>query len=106
MYKITQWVKIDEKIASINHGFVVIGIVSKEDSSEIALHALNISITTNTVKDSVTGFRFPVVKYKQAFLVKSNPLKLFTVKSVHFSQSDQVVSLLHSIRLWPSVCSK
>ena len=51
-----------EKIASKSQTLVQGGIVNKLLSSLIALQALNISITTRTVKDKVTGFLLPAVK--------------------------------------------
>ena len=54
--------EIEKKIARMGQRFLKGCILSKLLSSEIALKALSISITTKTVKDRDTAFLFPVVK--------------------------------------------
>jgi len=51
--------------ATIKEGFRNGPTVRSELSSDKALKALNISITTNTVKERVEAFYFPNVKYLQ-----------------------------------------
>jgi hypothetical protein len=47
-------------------------------SSDRALRAFSISMTTSTERLSVLALTFPFVKYSHGFLEKSNPPKLFT----------------------------
>ena len=61
-YKIKKCSAKDENIANRSHGLIQGGITNSEISSEMALHALNISITTSTVRESVEAFNLPVVK--------------------------------------------
>lgn len=49
-------------IATTKYGLAKGPIVSKDPSSERALRALNISITTKVVNDKVLGFYFPQLK--------------------------------------------
>ena len=61
-YKITKCSAKEDAIASRSHGLIQGGITNSEMSSEMALHALNISITTSTVSDNVEAFSLPSVK--------------------------------------------
>ena len=83
IYKITKCKIIENEIATINQGFNHTGIVNNELSSEMAFIALNISITTNTVKLKVHGFLLASEKYRQGLVDKSNPENELAVKSVH-----------------------
>lgn len=83
IYNITKCNIIENVIATNNQGFNHTGIVNNELSSEIAFIALNISITTKTVKLKVHGFLLAREKYKQGLDDKSNPEKELAVKSVH-----------------------
>ena len=82
MYKITKCKIIEKEIATSNHGFNHTGIESNELSSEIAFMALNISITTKTVKLRVQGLVLKTVKYEHGSFDKSKPEKLLTEKPV------------------------
>lgn len=52
----------DKEIATNKSGLANIPTVNKEDSSDNALIALNISIITKTVSERVEAFYFPHVK--------------------------------------------
>jgi hypothetical protein len=67
------WRPIEAKIAKIKYGLMNGDIVSSELSSEIALSAFNISITTRTERDRVDAFIFPDVKYEHGLFAKSCP---------------------------------
>lgn len=58
-----KWRPIDPAIASKRYGFTNGLIVRSELSSDIALSALSISITTKTDKDKVDAFTLPETKY-------------------------------------------
>lgn len=74
------WLPIEPIIAKINQGLIQGGITNNELSSDRAFKAFSISITTRTDKLRVLAFTFPLVKYSQGFLEKSNPSKLVTLK--------------------------
>ena len=61
-YRIKKCSANDENMARISHGLIHGGMITREMSSDSALHALNISITTSTVKESVIALTLPVVK--------------------------------------------
>ena len=58
-----QWRPMDTKQATMSHKFTKGVIVRSELSSEIALKALSISMTTRTERDSVDALTLPSVKY-------------------------------------------
>jgi len=58
----TQWRVMERKIATNNHGLANKPIVKIEESSLKAFKALNISMTTRTVKERVEAFCLPTVK--------------------------------------------
>lgn len=49
-------------MASKRYGFINIVITKRELSSDMALSAFNISITTKTLRDRVLAFTLPTVK--------------------------------------------
>lgn len=61
-YNIMQWRASDPIIAAINHKLPKMPVCKRDPSSDIALRAFNISITTRVVRESVLGFYFPQVK--------------------------------------------
>lgn len=57
------------KIATNNQGLAKIPIVRIDESSLRAFKALNISITTRTVRERVEAFCLPTVKYEHGLVV-------------------------------------
>jgi len=66
-YKMTQWRVMERKMATNNHGLANKPMVKIEESSLKAFKALNISMTTRTVKERVEAFCLPTVKYEHGF---------------------------------------
>lgn len=64
---------IEPIMAKMRYGLIQGGIVIRELSSDKALRALNISITTKTDKLRVEALTFPLVKYSQGLFEKSIP---------------------------------
>ena len=54
-------------IARRRYGFLHGGICTRDPSSDNALSALNISMATSTVSESVDAFTLPASKYSHAF---------------------------------------
>ena len=88
---------IEPIMAKMRYGLIHGGIVTKELSSDKALSALNISMTTNTDKLNVDALTFPLVKYSHGLFEKSIPPKLFTWNDSlgHDGHSDQFESCFH-----------
>ena len=102
----TQWRRMEEAMARMRYGFTNGVMVSSELSSEMALSALSISITTRTERESVEALTLPLVKYSHGAADKSIPsTKLFTLKSFHSGHCDQVLSYSKVTSVWPSPVS-
>ena len=61
-YRIRKCSANDENMARISHGLIHGGMITREMSSDSALHALNISITTSVVRDRVEALILPAWK--------------------------------------------
>ena len=61
-YRIRKWSANELNMARISHGLIHGGMTISEMSSDIALHALNISMTTSVVSDSVDALTLPAWK--------------------------------------------
>mmetsp|Transcript_8292 Transcript_8292/g.20949 ORF Transcript_8292/g.20949 Transcript_8292/m.20949 type:complete len:254 (+) Transcript_8292:214-975(+) len=109
MYRISAWSPKDIIIATMSQGLIHGGMTMREMSSLRALHALNISITTSVVSDSVLALILPSLKYSHAFLpVKSydtppavnlDPLNSL---GLHLAQSPQCLSWSNVTGVCPS----
>jgi hypothetical protein len=67
------WRPMELDMARRRYGLTNGLMVRRELSSEIALRAFNISITTRTDRDKVDAFTFPSTKYLHGSFCKSIP---------------------------------
>merc|ERR1719263_1876127 len=72
----TKWRPKETNIASRSHGLAHGGIWRREPSSERALRALSISMTTRTEREKVEAVALPLVKYSHGLAERSMPTPL------------------------------
>mmetsp|Transcript_4463 Transcript_4463/g.9986 ORF Transcript_4463/g.9986 Transcript_4463/m.9986 type:complete len:203 (-) Transcript_4463:1200-1808(-) len=106
-YKIMKCKPKLTNIATIRYGFTQGGICSRLPSSLSAFSALNISIATRTLSDSVLAFAFPTVKYSHGVLNDTRPppevlYERLGLNPFHDSHSPHVISCSIEMGVWPS----
>mmetsp|Transcript_8391 Transcript_8391/g.23317 ORF Transcript_8391/g.23317 Transcript_8391/m.23317 type:complete len:221 (-) Transcript_8391:2765-3427(-) len=95
MLMITKCTAMEPQQARTSQGLVQGGIWIREPSSERALNALSISMTTRTVNESVEALTLPAVKYEQGSFSKLRSRKGRGLKA---SQEEHFPQVMRSVK--------